>query len=179
MRCAVELAGDHSAHLRELFHQVRLRVQPAGGVHDHHVTAVARRRLDRVVCDGGRIGAPFALDEHGRSAVGPDLELLLGCSAERIRCGEHDGVSVLAQSLCELADRRRLAGPVHPDDEQDARLPLDVERPRVAEERGDLLRKRRVQVADLAARFEPADELRRRAYADIRTDQCLLEPLPR
>ena len=42
--------GD-AADLSQLLHQVRLRVQPAGGVGEHEVRAAALRRGDRVEDD--------------------------------------------------------------------------------------------------------------------------------
>ena len=53
-----------------------------------------------------------------------------------------------------------------------------VQRARVAEELGDLLRERVAEVAELAAGLEPAHELGGRAHADVALDQRLLEPLP-
>ncbi len=50
VRRALAPPGDHAPHLRELVHQVRLRVQPAGRVDDHDVRVGA----DRVVGDRGR-----------------------------------------------------------------------------------------------------------------------------
>ena len=55
----------------QLLHQVRLRVQPAGGVDDHDVAAAARRRLDRVVRDRGRVGAPRASRRSRRRRAAP------------------------------------------------------------------------------------------------------------
>src|SRR5581483_6488247 len=98
---------------------------------------------------------------------------------ERVRSREDDVVPVLAQAVRELADRRRLAGAVDADHEDDARSFPDRERPRLAEERRGLLCKRLVQVAELRPRLEPPDELRGGAHADVRGDQRLLEPLPR
>ena len=39
VRRAVDLLADDAVDLLQLAHQVRLRVQPAGGVHDQHVEA--------------------------------------------------------------------------------------------------------------------------------------------
>ena len=50
----------------------------------------------------------------------------------------------------------------------------EVERRRLAEQRGDLVGK----VGDTAARLEPLHELGRRADANVAGDQRLLEPLP-
>ena len=85
---------------------------------------------------------------------------------------------MLGQPRRELADRRRLAGAVDADDEDHGRLVSDVEDRRLAEELGHLLRERRVQIRELAARLEPAHELGGRADADVARDQRLLEPLP-
>src|SRR5262249_42786371 len=92
---------------------------------------------------------------------------------------DDDGVTVLAQAVGQLADRRRLAGAVHADDEQDARLAGEVDARRLAEEVGDFVGERLVKVRQVAARLEPADELSGRGDADVAGDQRLLEPLPR
>ena len=55
----------------------------------------------------------------------------------------------------------------------------DVERRRLAEERGDLLGERRLQLGQVLPRLEAADQLGGRAHADVGVDQRLLEPLPR
>jgi hypothetical protein len=55
----------------------------------------------------------------------------------------------------------------------------EVERRRLAEERGDLLREGRIQLGEILARLEPADQLGGRPYADVGVDQRFLEPLPR
>src|SRR5690348_5006089 len=54
-----------------------------------------------------------------------------------------------------------------------------AERARITKERGKLLRNRVVQVAELGARFEPSDELGRRADSDVRTDERFLQAFPR
>ncbi len=117
-------------------------------------------------------------DEVGPGALRPDLELLLGGRAERVGGAQQDGAVVLAQLLRELADRRRLARAVDADDEDHGRLLAEVERPRLAEHRRDLLLERLAQIAELAAGLEPAHELRGRADADVAVDEGLLEPLP-
>ena len=96
MRRARELAFDHSADLRKLLHEVQLRVKPPRRVDDDHVPAVTRGTLDRVVGDGGGVRPTLAADEFRACANGPDLELLLGRSAERVSRRDHDRVAVLA-----------------------------------------------------------------------------------
>ena len=150
-------------------------MQPAGRVDDHDVAAGA----DRVVGDRGRVAAALAADEARARALRPHLELLLRRRAERVGGAERDLAAVLAELLRELADRRRLAGAVHADDEDHGRLVRDVEARRLAEERRHLLRERRREVGELAARLEPAHELGRGAHADVGREQRLLEPLPR
>ena len=178
MRCPLEPALDHAAHLRELLHQVRLRVQAAGGVDDRDVLAARAGGLDGVVGDRGRVGSLRRADEVGLRAVGPDLELLLGRGAPGVGGAEEDGAVVLAQLLRQLPDRRRLAGAVDADDEDDARAGGQVQRAGLAEHLGDLLRERAVQVGQVVAGLEPAHELGGRADADVALDQRLLEPLP-
>ena len=96
-------------------------MQAAGGVDDRDVLAARAGGLDGVVGDRGRVGALRGADEVGLRAVGPDLELLLRRSAPGVGGAEEDGAVVLAQLLRQLPDRRRLAGAVDADDEDDAR----------------------------------------------------------
>jgi len=112
---------DHAPHLGQLLHQVRLRVQAAGRIHDDDVAPAGLRRRDRVEGHGGRVGATLRAHEVGARALGPDLELLFGGGAKRVRGGQHDRASRLPEAMRELADRRRLAGAVDPDDEDDGR----------------------------------------------------------
>ena len=140
-------------------------------------TSVSER--DRVVGDCGRVASTLAADEARARALRPDLELLLRGGAERVGGAERDRAPVLAQLLRELADRRRLAGAVHADDEDHARRVREVERRGLAEQRGDLLGERGVQLGEVLTRLEPSDQLRGRPDPDVGVDQRLLEPLPR
>ncbi len=49
--------ADDAVDLLQLAHQVRLRVQPAGGVHDQDVEAAGLRLLAGVVGHGGGVAA--------------------------------------------------------------------------------------------------------------------------
>ena len=126
-----------------------------------------------------QVTSPLAADEARARTLGPDLELLLGRCAERVGRAERHRAPVLAQLLCELADRRRLAGAVDADDEDHGRRVRDVECRGLAEERGDLLCQRARELAQILPRLEAPDQLRRRAHADVRVDQRLFQPLPR
>ena len=138
-----------------------------------------RGRLDRVVGDRGRVRPALAADELGAGALGPDLELLLGGRAERVGGAEHDGVAVLAQALGELADRRRLAGAVDADDEDDARLARRTSSVRgLAEQRAISSASASFRSVEVLARLEALHELGGRADADVGADQRFLEPLP-
>src|SRR6185295_340101 len=106
-----------AADLRQLLHQVRLRVEAAGRVDDGDVLAARGRRFDRVVGDRGRVAPALGADEVRVGALRPDLELLLRSGAKRVRRGDDHGAAVLVQVVRELADRRRLAGAVDADDE--------------------------------------------------------------
>ena len=180
MRRAVEPPGDHAAHLRELLHQVRLRVQAAGGVDDHDVAAARLRRLDRVVGDGRRVAAALGADEVRARALRPDLELLLRRGAERVG-GARRGRSGRARraSRASLPIVVVLPVPLTPTTRITRRARCVTSSVGGSpKQRRDLLRERLVQVAELAARLEPPDELGRRAHADVAGDQRLLEPLP-
>src|SRR4029077_7933930 len=98
-----------------------------------------------------------------------------GRRGERTGRRHGGGVAVLRKLRRELADRRRLAGAVHTDDENHRRLAVDVQRRGLAEERRNFVRKRLTEVAELTARLEPAHELRGCRNPDVRLDQRLLE----
>ena len=171
------LPRDDAPHLRELFHQIRLRVQAAGGVDDHDVAAARLRRLDRVVGDGRGVAAARGADEVCAGALRPDLELLLGRRTERVGRRDDNREPVLRELRRELADRRRLPRAVDADDEDHARPLCDVQDARLAEQRGDLLAERRLRSPSSprasSRRTSSAVASRRR-----RLDQRLLEPLP-
>src|SRR3954447_8067087 len=142
VRRAFEALPDDAVHLGELVHQVRLGVQPTGGVDDDHVAASRLRRLDRVVGDRGRVSPALRADEVRACAPGPDLDLLLRRRAEGVARRDEHRVAVLGEPSRELADRRRLARAVDADDEDQAGTPVEFEAPGVAEHRGDLLLQR-------------------------------------
>src|SRR5581483_11843477 len=80
----------------------------------------------------------------------------------------------------ELADRRRLAGAVDADDEDHGGpVGVELEARRRPEERGDLVREREVQIAELLPLLESADELSGRGDADVGLQERFLEALPR
>ena len=69
--------------------------------------------------------------------------------------------------------------PLTPTTRMTLGLLLDMEDPRLAEQRLDLLGERGAELAEVGPRLEPPDELGGRRHADVGGDQRLLEPLPR
>ncbi len=69
-------------------------------------------------------------DHRSADASAPNPQLLDGCRAERVAGPEGDALALVDQLGGELGDRRRLARPVHTDDEDDERpvTPLDAKR---------------------------------------------------
>ena len=154
-------------------------MQAAGGVDEHDVAPARAGSLERVECHRGRVAAPRRADEVRPGPLSPDLELLLRGRSERVRRADEHGPAVLGELHRELPDRRRLAGPVHADDEHDRRAAGQVEARRAAEERLYLLDETILEPARGSPELEPADELGRRRDADVAADERLLEPLPR
>ena len=138
----------------------------------------ARRGLDRVVGDCGGIGPARRADEVRTCTLGPDLELLFGGRAKRVRRPHENRAVVLTQLLGELSDRGGLSGSVDADDEDDARTAVELERRRLAEQSRHFFGERVLELADLAPRLQPTDELGGGGNADIASDQRLLQPLP-
>ena len=89
MGCAVDLLGDDAADLLQLAHEVRLRVQPAGGVHDEHVEAAGLGFFAGIVGHAGRVAALLAFDDVAAEPLAPDRELLDGGGAESIAGRDH------------------------------------------------------------------------------------------
>ena len=119
----------------ELAHQVVLGVQAPGGVDDHDVDARCARLRDRLEGDRARVRALGAGHDLAARALRPALELLAGRRPERVgRAEQHAAPELAAQVPRELADRRRLAGPVHADGHDHGRLGADVD-PAVADAR--------------------------------------------
>ena len=86
---------------------------------------------------------------------------------------------MLRELAGELADRRRLSGPVHADDEDHARTCVEHELRGRSEDVLDLRDERVAEPARDAARLEPAHQLGGRGHADVAADERLLESLPR
>ena len=100
-RAGIE-ALDDAPDLLQLLHQVRLAVQPPGGVGEHHVAAARPRRLQRIEHHRARVGAGHLRGEIGAPALRPHLELLDGGGAERIAGGEQHRLPLRAQRRASL-----------------------------------------------------------------------------
>ncbi len=175
---------DDPAHLLELAHEVDLRVQAAGGVHEHDVGAARARRGHAVEDDGGRVGVGPLLDDLAADTLGPLVELLDGGGAERV-AGHHErGLPHLLEAPGDLADGRRLAGAVHADHEDDGRRSDTSMRWRsgssgrsgLGDHVGELVLERLLGLDLLgrAALLELVDDLDGAVDADVGGDQRLL-----
>ena len=142
VRRALDLAGDHAAHLLELGHQRLLVVQPPRGVDQRDVVAAGARPRDRLERDRAGVGPGLAGDDVGARALRPALELLARRGAERVGGAEqHAQPETLAKLPRELAQRGRLPGAVDPDDQDDGGLRPQVDRGRrIGAGTGDLAR---------------------------------------
>ncbi len=186
---ACALLGD-AAHLAEFVHQVRLRVQPTGGVGHHEVDVTGGGPLDPVEDHRTRVAALGAADDLGARPFGPCGELFGGGGTERVAGGEQHRAPVGDLLVGELADRRGLADAVDADEHphvRAARLAVDErERPVGGlEPRGHLGLQRVEQLlrlGDLLRRdtcAKPVDQLLRHADADVGAEQGLLEIVER
>src|SRR5205814_2730782 len=99
----------HAANLAQLFHEVRLRVQPPGRVGEYEIEVLRTGMLHRVEDDRARITALAAAHEIGSDALGPQTQLLGGRRAERVARGHHDRASLCDLTLPDFAAGRRLS----------------------------------------------------------------------
>ena len=92
----------------------------------------AARRVDRVEGEAGGVRALLARDDRRADARRPEAQLLDRRGAERVAGRQRDFQAVGGEFRRELADRRRLARAVDPDDQNDERLlgGIDDQRPR-------------------------------------------------
>ena len=89
------LLADHAVDLLQLAHQVGLRVQPAGGVHDQHVEAAGLGLFAGVVGHAGRVAALLVLDDLAAEPLAPDGQLLDGGRPEGVAGGHHHLLAVV------------------------------------------------------------------------------------
>ncbi len=112
MRCCFLRLADHALDFFQLFHQMQLRGQAAGGIGNHHVATAGATCGYRIKTHRSRIAAFLADNLHTR-AISPDAELLTrGCAEGVGRSKQHLLIS-LGQMLRELANAGCLAGTVH------------------------------------------------------------------
>jgi hypothetical protein len=183
VRFASELLRHRTFDLLQLLHQVVLRLEAPRRV-DEQDAARARRVVEGVEDDGRRIGARLLPHEVCPDAIGPDGQLLDGGRAERVRGGKRDrqaGV-LFEEAGGDLGDRRRLAGAVHPGDEDDRRRRVgsQSEGALAARESGkqDLTQRREgIRLLSPTRLHQLRHEARRESPADVAGNEHLLELL--
>jgi hypothetical protein len=111
-------ALDHAFHFFQLVHEVRLAVQAARRVDDHHVGLAGAAGGDRVEHHGARVGARLLLDDGRAGALRPDAELLDGRRAKGVASGEHHLLARIREAARQLADGGGLAGAIDADHQQ-------------------------------------------------------------
>jgi len=118
MRRARNSPGAHPPHLLELGHQVVLRVQPTGGVDQHHVEPAPDRAGESIVDHRRRIGAGSGAQDLRSRALGPHFELLDRGGAERVGGHEQRAAALAREPGGELAGERGLTDTVDPDEQR-------------------------------------------------------------
>ena len=100
-------------------------MQPARGVDQDDIGLHLDRGPHRVKRHGGRVRTlPVGTNRGDADPLAPGLQLVCGSCPEGV-CGAEYHVLVLShQDSRQLADRRGLARPVHPDDHHDRRTAL-------------------------------------------------------
>ena len=122
------LTVDDLAQLAQLVHQVLLIVQPAGGIHQHHIHAPRLGSLQRIKQHRTGIGALVLTHNVHTGALGPDLQLVGGGGAEGIAGAQQHLLALLAELMGHLADGGGLAHAVDADEQHHGGLGADVQR---------------------------------------------------
>ncbi len=112
------LVGD-TDHLFELFGEIGLGMESAGGVDDDPVDPFGERRFDRIEDDGGGIVPLPSGDDGNLQSLCPTAELFDGGGSESVAGSENDAFAFLAVAMGEFGDGRRFAGTVNTDDHFD------------------------------------------------------------
>ena len=112
--------GDHAFDLFDLFHQMRLRGQPPGGVGQHHIDVARLRGMHRIVDHRRRIAA-LLRDDGDVVALAPGDELFARRRAKGVARRQQYRQALALQIFRQLADGRGLARAIdthHHDDER-------------------------------------------------------------
>ena len=131
----------------------------------------------------GGVGSDFRGHDRRAGSLAPDFELLDCRGAECVARRQHDRKPALAELGGKLADRRRLAGAVDADDEDDVRLvrQIEFERPRDGREhllhllRHDRAHFRLGHVLAVARGGQRVGDAQRRLHAEVGADQHVLK----
>ena len=111
---------DDAADLGQLVHQVRLRVEAAGGVRDEDVGVAGDGGVERVEHDGGRVGVGRVRDDLRVRCAAAQIRSWSIAAARKVSAAARTHApAVRALARGQLADGRRLAGAVDADDEDD------------------------------------------------------------
>ena len=102
-------------------HQMRLRVQPAGGIDDKDVETARLGPVAGVVGHAGRVAALLILDDLATDALTPDAQLLDGGGTKRIAGSHHHLFAVGLEAVGQLGNRRRLARAIDASHHDDGR----------------------------------------------------------
>ena len=128
VRRARHLARGDPFDLLQLVHQVDAGMEPPGGIDENRVAALRLAGRDRVEDDRRWIRTVARAHDVDIGAVGPDLELLDRGGAKGVGGANQRPLPLVPQQVGELPDGRRLAGPVHADDQGHLRPRRDRDR---------------------------------------------------
>ena len=130
MRCRVIPAAKYAFHFCQFVHEPLLILQPPGRVREQHVDVTRARGVPGIEDHGSRVGARLLRYNRHIIALAPGLQLLDRRGPKRVASRKHYRQAGVPEAFRQLADRRRLAGAVdadHQDDER-AMCGADVER---------------------------------------------------
>ena len=119
---------NDAVDLGEFVHQVLFIMKPSGGIADQDIRLARLCRADAVKHHCRGVAAFGVLHQIALGAFRPDFQLFNRRRAEGIRRRDNTLLALLAETGAHLADGRGLAHAVDPDDQNNGRLGVELER---------------------------------------------------
>ena len=109
------LASDHTVDLLQFLHEIGLCLEAPRRIHDDKLRSACLCRLKRIKDNGGGIRSFAVFNDLDIRSLAPDLKLLDGGCAKRIRRRQQNTFALVAVVGTQLPNGRRLADAICPN----------------------------------------------------------------